>query len=111
MFVCPFLPFRSYLPLPNLPKLLFIERQLGIGQQGGGGLAGVGRASRGGVQHRWGRASRNGGGPAGGGHERGRTGRGELDGCIMHRVHTSCYCNQQGGQFIYVMAKVMLSLC
>jgi hypothetical protein len=27
--VCPFLSFRSYLPLPNLPKLLFTERQLG----------------------------------------------------------------------------------
>jgi hypothetical protein len=27
--VCPFLPFRSYLPLPNLSKLLFTERQLG----------------------------------------------------------------------------------
>jgi hypothetical protein len=27
--VCPFLPFRSYLPLPNLPKLLFTERQGG----------------------------------------------------------------------------------
>ncbi len=25
----------------------------------------------------------------GGGHEQGRTGQGELNGCIMHRVHTS----------------------
>jgi hypothetical protein len=47
--VC-FLPFQSYLRLPNLPKLLFIERQLGSynkkkkSQQGGpiGGAAGVG---------------------------------------------------------------------
>ncbi len=53
VFVCLFLPFQSYLPLPNLPKLLFTERQLGsynqkkipsrggskggAGQQGGGG--------------------------------------------------------------------------
>jgi hypothetical protein len=29
VFVCLFLPFQSYLPLPNLPKLLFTERQLG----------------------------------------------------------------------------------
>ncbi len=29
VFVCPFLPFQSYLCLLNLPKLLFTEWQLG----------------------------------------------------------------------------------
>ncbi len=33
--------------------------------------------------------NKGGAGLAGGGDERGRTRRGELDGCIMHWVHTS----------------------
>jgi hypothetical protein len=35
-YVCPFLPFRSYLLLPNLPKLLFIECQGGASSEGNG---------------------------------------------------------------------------
>jgi hypothetical protein len=58
-------------------------------------LGGGGRESP--VKHgAWGASTSGGGGgqvgkdqAGGGGHGRGRTGQGELNGCIMHRVHTS----------------------
>jgi hypothetical protein len=62
MWVCvsvyPFLPFWSYLSLPNLFKLFYTERQ--------GGSTGVGGGQQRGER-------------TGGGHKQGRTGRGGTD--------------------------------